>query len=152
MSYAAIEARVQSLLQARTDIFDRTADVSLSDERVLDAGSAPYAILWPGPFQEEHAGAQRVRTTWHVLVELFEKYTADDTAWNNLKATRENVVVELRKWPTLNGLAGVKRTQVVNGADILPVYDENDNGPFFLSQVVELEVDEYSSITGGEYA
>jgi hypothetical protein len=152
VSFSTVEAAVQTLLQAVTGTFDRTADVTRGNFRVLDDGSAPYAVLMPGEFEKRpYGGARQEITLWTGYIWLFEKYVDDGTSYTSMEATREAVLDQLEKYPTLNFLTGIVKFRVSSGGEVTEVYDENKNGPFFLMQALKYEANEVTATSGGEY-
>ena len=150
MSYSPIEARIQTLIQARSAFDD--ADVTLGDYRVLDRGSAPYVVLRPGEFERvPHTFAGGRKTEWTVIVELFEKHIGDGTEQTNLETHRQNIIDTADAYPTLNGLSGVHFASLSSGEIPRPVYDEDGSGPFFLLQIMKWEVMELTTASGGEW-
>ena len=151
MSYATIEAQVQTLIRGLDDYAD--ADVTRGDHRVLDSGGAPYAVLRPGPFTNEFKTPTRRQRTWTVLIEVYEKHVGDGSESTNLSGRRQNLVELFDKYPTLNSLsADVTGAYITGGDDPFSLYDEDGGGPYFLAQVLRLEVKEQHTVTGGEYA
>ncbi|MGH9158200.1 MAG: hypothetical protein ACRD1K_20720 [Acidimicrobiales bacterium] len=154
MSYVTVETRVQSLLQGITGTFPVAASVSRGDYRVLDSGEASLAVLTPGNFDEGRVGqggAQIVEREWHVLIDLFRKYLDDGTSWQNFAADRDAVLQELERRPTLNSLDGIVGVALSADSDPGEVFDENDNGPFFIWQRIRIQTMERADVTGGEY-
>jgi len=152
MSYAAIEAAAQILLQA-LDRFDN-ADVTRGDWRVLDRGDAPYAVLYPGPFETGEDGdwGQHV-VDWTMYCEVFERYLDNGTSEVSLEATRQDVVDTFFSHPTLNGVSGVTRVLPERGEPPQYVYDESGGGPHFVMQRIEVHVIERVCADGaGEFA
>jgi hypothetical protein len=151
MSYSAIEARVQSLIQALATYDDE--DVTRGDERVKDRGSPPYVVLTPGPFRCEPASRYGVQImTWTVYLDLYTRYMGDGTEWTDLETYSQELVDTLGAYPTLNALTGVIRAEVVSGGEVFEVEDEAGGGPHFLAQRLVLRVSERAATTGGEYA
>ena len=77
MSNATIRAKLQTLLRALT-AFD-AADVTLGDFRVLDRGSAPYAVIYPGGFEilERRDDGRVSLIAWRNYLEVFEDFVDD---------------------------------------------------------------------------
>jgi len=152
MSYATIEAAVQTLLQALDNF--ASADVTRGDWRVLDSGGAPYAVLYPGPFAAAVGGdwGQHV-IDWTVNCEVFERYLDNGTSETSLEATRQAVIDALLSYPTLNGVSGVTLVLPERAEPIQYVYDESGGGPFFVMQRISILVVERTCADGsGEFA
>jgi hypothetical protein len=152
MTYATVEAAVQTLIVAMTE-FD-SASVSRGDYKILDSGADDLAILTPGSFTKDEpgqAGARKSLRNWSVLVDLFRKYLDDETTWTNFVATRDALVDQLELYPSLNNTAGVTLVGVEAGSDPSEVYDDDDQGPFFIFQRIRIAVNERTNLSGGEY-
>ncbi len=152
MTYATVEAAVQTLIVAMTE-FDSDS-VSRGDYKILDSGADDLAVLTPGSFTKDEtgqAGARKSLRNWSVLVDLFRKYLDDGTTWTNFVATRDALVDQLELYPSLNGTAGVTLVAVEAGSDPSEVYDDDDNGPFFIFQRIRIAVNERTDLSGGEY-
>lgn len=147
-----VEAAVQTLLQAMTEF--ASADVTRGDYRRLDKGTNNIAVLTPGAFEQDgvgQAGARKSIRNWSVVIDLFRKYVDDGTTWTNFEATRDALIVQLEKYPSLDSTAGVTLVTMDAGSDPAEVYDEDDNGPFFLFQRIRVAINERADLSGGEY-
>ena len=152
MSYAVIEAAVQTLLQALGQYGD--ADVTRGDWRVLDSGSGPYAVVYAGPFDVEEGGdwGQKVYA-WTVYVEVFERYLDNGTSETNLETRVQNTVDQLCAYPTLDGASGVTLAMPVHADELRYVFDEQGGGPHFIMQRIAERVWERVQYAGsGEFA
>ena len=150
MSYATIAARVQTLLQAMSDFDD--ADVTLGDRLVLEMGSPPYAVICDGGFEEhEGYGYGGYIVVWSVIVELYTEYLEEVTSRAAHATTRQNVLDELNKYPTLNKLTNVKRAIVASGSRPEAKYDTAGGGPYLIKSELELAVTERVDSSGGEW-
>ena len=150
MSYSAIEAEIQSLVQALDEFSDE--DVTRGDYRVLDRGSPPYVVLLPGAFDRENwASPGGIKTDWIVAIDLFVRHWGDGTEQTNLETYRQAVIDQLDIYPRLEGLSGVQWCLLEGGEDPRPVYDEAGGGPHFLLQRMILRVTERVTVTGGDY-
>ncbi|KKN73398.1 hypothetical protein LCGC14_0401010 [marine sediment metagenome] len=154
MSYSSVEAAVLTLLQALTGTFAATTDVSRGDYRILDSGADAVAVLVPGAFEQDgiaEGGARKSVRDWNVLIDLFRKYLDEGTTWTNFETDRDAVIAELEKYPTLNGEAGIVRGIISADADAGEVFDEDDNGPFFVWQRLRIKITERADLSGGEF-
>lgn len=153
MSYASVESAIQTLLQAMSEFSN--AEVTRGDYRQLDiAGADDVAVLTPGAFQQDgvgEAGARKSVRIWNVLIDQFRKYVDDGTTWTNFEATRDAIIVQLEKYPTLNGESGITLVAIDAGADPSLVYDREGNGPYFIVQEIRVAVTERVDLSGGEY-
>lgn len=152
MSYATIEARVQTLLQGLTGTFATNAQVTRGDWSVLDAGYDAMAVVYPGAFQQTgFGGAGTVTYVWTVYVDLFQRIgESHSAAIASVIAARDAVLQHLQKYPKLNALSGVYAVQEITGDEPIWLFDKDDNGPFFLKAVLTLPITEEISVTGGE--
>ncbi len=152
MTYAVVEAAVQTLLQAMTEFAN--ADVTQGDYRRLDDGTNNIAVLTPGAFEQDgvaQAGARKSIRNWNVIIDLFRKYVDDGNTWTNFTATRDALIVQLEKYPSLDSTAGVTLVTMSAGSDPAEIFDDDDNGPFFLFQRIRVTVNERADLSGGEY-
>jgi hypothetical protein len=153
VTYATVEVAVQTLIRAMTEFDD--ADVSRGDYKILDSGADDLAILTPGSFTKDEtgqAGARKSLRNWSVIVDLFRKYLDDETTWINFVATRDALVDHLELYPSLNNTAGVTLVGVEAGSDPSEIYDDDDDGPFFIFQRIRVAVNERTDLSGGEYS
>jgi hypothetical protein len=153
MGYLAIEAAALSLLQALSQFSDD--DVTRGDFRVLDRGSAPYAVLYPGGFEVEDYGDWGEKLfRWTMYCEIFEKYLNDGTSYTDLQTTRQNVIDCFNANPSMNGTSGVIYVQAERGEDLIYLYDEGGEWPpQFIMQRVAVMVHEVANYDGsGEFA
>jgi hypothetical protein len=152
VTYATVEVAVQTLIQAMSEFDD--ADVSRGNYLILDSGDDDLAVLTPGSFTKDEpgeAGAYKSVRHWSVLVDLFRKYLDDETTWINFVATRDALLDHLELYPSLNSTAGIVLVGVEAGSDPSEVYDDDDNGPFFIFQRIRMAVNERTDLAGGEY-
>jgi hypothetical protein len=127
---ASIMTAVQTLLQALSD-FDNL-DVTQGDFRVLDRGSAPYAVIYPGGLEvlERSDDGRQVLIRWRHYVEVFATFLDDD--YSNLVSARAAVVEQLNIYPSLNGLGGITRAFVEGGDDLQFLYPPGGDVPAFV--------------------
>ena len=154
MSYSSVEAAVLTILQGLTGTFVSTSDVTRGNYEVLDSGADATAVLIPGAFEQDgiaEGGARKSVRDWNVLIDLFRKYLDEGTTWTNFETDRDAVIAELEKYPTLNGEAGIVRGIISADADAGEVFDEDDNGPFFVWQRLRIKITERADLTGGEF-
>ncbi|MBC8445851.1 MAG: hypothetical protein H8D74_01490 [Chloroflexi bacterium] len=151
MSYASVEAKVQTLLQATSLFAD--ADVTRGDYRVLDQVGGPYCVLTPGGFTSNAAATsygQKTSFFWTVTLDLFVRYWGNGTEFTNLQSNRQTIIGELAKYPTLDELSGVIYAAITGGDRPRTVYDEADAAGWLLQRMT-LEVHEKVDVSGGEY-
>jgi hypothetical protein len=147
---ADIMTRMQTLLQALATFAD--ADVTQGDFRVLDRGSAPYAVIYPGGFevlQRSDSGEQMV-VRWRHYVEVFATFLNDSYA--NIVSARAAVLDCLHTYPQLNGLKGILRAYVETGDDLLYLYPPQGEIPAFVFVRLTHYAEEYVDYGGsGEF-
>ena len=100
--------KIQTLLQALAGFDD--LDVTVGDWTVMDRGSPPYAVIWPGTWDMEDydfGGDDAVIFKWGINIDLFERYLNEVDTYVALEATNQAVVNELNKYPTQIGRAHV---------------------------------------------
>lgn len=150
MGSATIQARIQTLIQALSEFAD--ADVTLGDFRVLDRGSAPYAVIYPGGFEllEKADDGSRMFIRWRHYVEVFATFLDDSYA--NIVSAREAVLNQLNKYPSLNGLNGILRSFVDAGEDLRYLYPPGGDVPAFVFVRLTHLADELTDYVGsGEF-
>lgn len=144
---------MKTLLEGMTE-FVSNDDISRGDYRILDSGADNLAVLTPGSFIKDEAGqagARKSLRNWSVITDLFRKYLDDGTTWTDFEALRDALVDRLELFPSLNGTAGVTLVGLEAGSDPAEVFDEEDNGPFFIFQRIRVAVNERTDLSGGEY-
>ncbi len=159
MSYETIEARYKTLLEPitladGTSAFEDEEDVSRGDYRILDSGGPRFTVLTPGPIDESDALGSygSIFRIWGMIQDLFVRYTNDPDSWSAFIDVRDAVLQLVEENPTLNDLTGIIRTRIVTEGDPVEVFDEDDEGPFFILQRLRVTVTERVDRTGGEYA
>ena len=151
MAYATIEAAALALLQDLSQFDDD--DVTRGNFRVLDRGSPPYAVLYPGGFEIEDYGDWGEKIfRWTMYCEVFERYLDDGSSYTSLEATRQNVVDVFNANPSMNGTSGVVYVMARRADDLRFIYDEGRGGPHFIMQRLAVVVHEVVSYDGsGEF-
>lgn len=151
MSYDAIEGAFLTLLQALTGTFATSAQVTRGDWRIVDSGLSPLAVLYPGPFSEGDTWASGgTDYQWTVNCQLITRFLNNGTSQVSMEQTRDAVVAQIQKYPTLNALAGVQAVGRVNGGEIVELRDKDGGGPYFLQTDLTWQVTELVTVTGGE--
>lgn len=152
MSDAAIQGYIQTLIRTTT-IFSRP-DVTLGDFRVLDRGSAPYAVVLPGRIvsAERSGDWAQVRVIWEHTVEVFERFTGDSYA--AFSAARQAAIDAIGQNPTLGGQSEISNAYVGDATAPLYLYrDAGDDHPTFVfSRVTVRSTEEVSYAGSGEFA
>jgi len=147
MSDLAIQTRLQALIQL-LEAFD-DEDVTRGDYRILDRGSAPYAVILPGPFEAEFLSlGRREKVTWSLTVEVIERYLGDD--YEPITMARQLVKDHLNGYRTLNGLAGVMDAFVTAGAALKYLYPEDGDVAQFVIAPLTVTVVEQTTVTNQE--
>jgi hypothetical protein len=151
MGDAAIQGYIQDLIQADSNFDD--ADVTLGDFRVLDRGSAPYAVILPGRIVSGARSGDwsQVRFVWEFPVEVYEDFIDDSYA--DFSTARQAVVDAIGKHPTLNGQTEIVDAYVSEAG--LPQYvyggDGGDVPQFVFSRVTVRVVEDVSYDGSGEF-
>lgn len=150
--FADVWTALQTAILKLTDDFPE-GSVSLGDFSILESGLAQVAIITPGPFIEPdvHGAALTIRG-WIAYIDLFYRLTQQRAIdWAAFVALRDKLVGTLEMYPSLDGTAGITRVRVAAEVDAIEVFDEDDNGPFFIYQQLTAGVQETATVTGGEY-
>jgi hypothetical protein len=152
MSYTLVQSAVQTILRATSELAD--ADVTLADDSILDKGSSNLAIIYPGPFADEHAGQNRHLYAWTVYVDLFQRISGSETtAWASFQGLRLSVISALAVRPNLGqATAEIIAVTISAGDDVQYLYDKAGSGPHYLTQRLRVEVTEIIDLSGGDYA
>jgi len=152
MTYSTIEAAARGLLQDLSQFDDD--DVTRGDFRVLDRGSPPYAVLYPGPVQIRDYGDWGEKLfVWTMHCEVFERYLDDGSSYTDLETTRQNVVELFNSRPTMGGVSNVIYVGVERGEALKFIYDRDGGGPHFIMQRLVVTVHETANYAGsGEFA
>jgi len=152
MSYATVEAGLQTLLQALSRFED--ADVTRGDWRVLDRGGAEKVVLYQGPFVADRPGDwSQVHYGWIVYAEVYERYADGGASERSLTAAVQDVLDTVGAYVTLDGLSGVRDATAERGEGLQYIYDEDGGGPFFVMERVVIRVEEDVLYDGsGEFA
>jgi len=141
MGYDSVEARIQSLLQGLTSIFTEPSQVTRGDFRVLDAGYDQCVVLRPGVFEDTGVqmgpGSHVFRFTTHIN---FYKRYVDETTVVAFARQRDAIIEHILKYPSLNGLADTVLLNVMRGDEPGELYDRVGNGPFFITQTIDVSV------------
>lgn len=104
MTYEAVEAALATQLRAVANLDDD--QVSLGDYRILGYGHTRCAILDYEAFEARRDSAnQKTLFVWRIRVHLYARYTDDDTANNELRDRRDDIILRLLQNPTLAGAA-----------------------------------------------
>lgn len=138
---ASIMTRTQTLLQVLSN-FDN-ADVTQGDFLLLERGSPPYAVIYPGPFEvvRRSDGGAQVVIRWRHYIEVFDKFLDDD--YSGIVTARAAVIDQLNKYPQLNGQAGIFNSFVEGGEDIRYLYAPGAETPDFVFVRLIHLADEY---------
>jgi len=154
MSDAEIQGRLQTLIQALDEFDD--ADVTLGDFRVLGRGSAPYAIILPGPVRAvRDEDPAHIEYTWTHTVEVWAQFQGDSLS--GVTAARQAVLDMLATYPTLDDLDWINRGVTVVASDA-PTYlwgkgQPTDQLPHFVGFRIQVTTVEDRYYDGyGEFA
>lgn len=153
MSDVAIQGYIEDLIEAISG-FDE-GDVTRGDPRVLDSGSPPYAIIWPGTIVEAMRSGDwsQVRVTWQHSVHIVERLLGDDYA--DFCAARQDVIDAIGQNPTLGGNSEIVNALVVGATlDFVRHRDSPPDAPaqFALSDLTVQTVERVTYDGSGEFA
>lgn len=164
MSYDSIEARVQTLLMTLSSYFKTSSttgekSVSRGNYRVLDNADINTfcAVLLQGPFSDnmsgQTSGMNKGTRQWGMSIELYVRYTDDETAPVDMIHLTQAIVDLLDAYPMLNNLTGTGRGigLSINGGDMPhDITDENGGGVYFRTRTITLSVEEYVEVANLE--
>jgi len=153
MSDSAIQGYIQTLIQAVTGFDDD--DVTKGDPRVIDSGSPPYAIVWPGTiFEASRSGDwSQVQITWRHAVHVVERLLDDD--YGDFCTYRQGVIDAIGQNPTLGGNSEIVNTLVVEASlEFVRARDASPDAPAqFVMSDLTVETTERITYDGdGEFA
>ena len=144
MPYADIEMKVAELL----------GDALPDDVTIRRGRHAPDAMqsvsVKPGSADRQAQGSQGRVSHWQVLIEMRVSSGLDLSDWHNdVLGIREQVIDTLDKYPTLDGMRDVTGSIV---ATLDEPSTETEGRLYTWKQVARVEVTEYATVRGGEYA
>ena len=152
MSYAAVETKIQTLLQALSLFED--ADVTRGDYRAIDQVGQRFCVLTPGGFTRSGAATsygEKKSNFWTVVIDLFVRHWGTGEEFTNLQSDRQTIIDALDKYDiSLDGVSGVIYAAITGGDPPRSVYDEA-GAAGWLMQRMSLEVHEKVDVSGGEY-
>ena len=152
MSDTAIQGYIQTLIQA--DSAFSASDVTLGDFKILDRGSAPYAVVLPGRIVSAARSGDWAQVTfvWEHTVEVFERFKGDSYA--PFSAARQAVVDVLGANPTLGGNSEISNAYVSDATRPLYLYmaGTTEHPTFVFSRVTVRSTEEISYAGAGEFA
>jgi len=100
MSYATGEAAILTLIRALSAYDSSNSD--RQDWKILQSGkSSYYAVLRPGPMENERISPTIFHKTWTTVVEIWRRYIDDDKPVA-LQGDVGTVITQLEKYRTLN--------------------------------------------------
>ncbi len=149
MSYTNIEGALQTISQTLTSYFAVAAQVTRGDYGVLDAGYDYALVLYPGAYADTGYWANNtIAREWTVHADLFQRVAGDDAgALQTFIALREAWLDTIHAYPRLNNLSGVQSVNAVRGDEPAWLFDDSNNGPFFIKQTFTLTVTELVTVT-----
>lgn len=147
MSYVTVETQVQTILQGLTSVFATSAQVTRGDWSVLDRGYDAWAVIYPGAFDERQTAIGGSSFRWMVNVEFGIRFTK--TAYTDLASKRDSLLQHLQKYPTLNRVTNVNRGEM-SASNLTEIFDKDGSGPFYLSQIITLPIDDFVQVTISE--
>jgi len=153
VSDTTIQAAIQTLIQAHASFAN--ADVTLGDTRVLNTGTPPVVIIYPGRCRVSRPGDwAQVTYIWTHSVVLWDRHVPD--SYSSIGDTRQSVLDHLNAYPTLNGTSGVSRSTASAGSGPTFLWRKGqprDAQPQFVGLHVEVEtVEEVNYDRNGEFA
>jgi hypothetical protein len=160
MSYAECRDGVKTILQALTGTFTNTWQVTAGDYQVLDKGlppTKPYAaVLTAGSFDSDEAIYYQSTKHWDVMIDLFVRYTTSEETNSRFDSTRDAVIGQLDKYPSLNNVSGVTNVVVSASGDPVQINHKAvsgsvETGPTFMVQTLRVNVTQRVALSGGEY-
>jgi hypothetical protein len=156
MSYATIQTALAGIVRKVNGY--TTKNVSEGNTRALGRGVFKAVMLRRGTENESMRlavtanGSYPVLDTWTVNLELFHPYRSNvETTRAYIDTEMQSIVDEIRKWPKLNGTAGVISVEVRPVGE--PDEWEFGTGPRsrnWWRQIIQVQVTEVTVQTASE--
>ena len=125
MGYSVGEAAILTLVRAVTGF--NSDNTARQDWKPLHSGKATvYVILRPGPWTPERMSSITYHDHWLTVIEVWRRYV-DDTRPALLQDNVDDIVTQIRKYPTLNGASGVQGSDITGGPDMVEVELKNSS-------------------------
>ena len=108
MAYVDVENGVAAVIKLLSGYND--TNVAVGDYKVLSSGKPRVVILDTGAvnIHEVAQSTRRMRTVWIVKIMLFVRFSKDvSTISADIRGYRQEILDQLDKYPTLNGVSGV---------------------------------------------
>ena len=116
MAYSTGEAAILTLIQALS-AYDAD-NATRQDWKPLNRGKAVvYVILKPGAWTTERISPTGYHDYYSTIIEVWRRYV-DDTRPALLQDNVDDIVVQIRKYPTLNGASGVQGSDIAGGSEM----------------------------------
>ena len=106
------------------------ANSSQGDYRILASGDARNLVLHPGSIlsREVMAAPRRISTLWEIEIELYISFVTDIKATSaQLREDRQEVLDQVDKYPTLDGVPGVVTALIMSGRPPMMFKGESRN-------------------------
>lgn len=140
MSYETVEAGLQTEIVALSSF--TSEQVSLADWRILAHGVPHVAILEYQSFESERSSSDfSTLFRWVTRIHLLVRYSDDETANNNMRDRRDEIIMRILQNPKLGGSA----------LDSLPIIGEaipeevEVGGVSFLHEHIDVAMEEVVS-------
>lgn len=104
MSYETVEAGLRTEIVALDNF--KPEQVSLADWRILAHGIPHAVILEYLSFESERSSSDfSTKFRWVVRIHLLVRYSDDETANNNIRDRRDEIILRILQNPKLDGSA-----------------------------------------------
>lgn len=125
MGEALGEALILTIIQAMTN-FDAD-NTSREDWKIINSGKSAlgcYAIIRPGPFENEWMGGPLYVAHWTTIVELWQRYQDDATTAQSLAARRDEIIAAIMAKNKLGDTTGtIQNATVLRGDEPEEIWD-----------------------------
>lgn len=116
MSYTLIEAGLLTVIRLHAS-YD-TTNSSRGDYRLLAGGLSRYAIITYGGHARRELTLKLESVIWDILIDLFIPWRGEQTTLDTDFLTERQILIDqVAKYPTLNGVAGVKSAMIATGEE-----------------------------------
>ena len=128
MGYNDCELGLLNVIQSLDNYNDDNS--SQADYRILASGPERCIILHPGSIlsRQPMAAPRRISTLWEIELELYIPFTGEiKTTAAQLRTDRQEIIDQVDKYPTLNGVSGVTHAIVTSGRPPMAFKGESRN-------------------------
>lgn len=121
-------------------------------EYPFDKGVGDFLSFYPGPVGEQIKIPTSSIRSWTLYADLFVKYTTEAETWEKLTDLRSELIDIFEKYPILNNSSGILKVRSDCPIDPEAIFDKSNNGPFWITQRINLVITEKVTVSGGDFS